>query len=178
MLWDAGLIGLDVILPPGHPFAGRGVIEAYEHLGSAVASALRELGVDARAAGVDEARAATADPAARRAGELACFGGLSPYEILAGGRKVVGLAQVRRRSGTLLQAGIALSLDGELLAELLAIPPAERAWLGGRLAEGAGGLEGMLSAAGSAEVIAAVDGALTVGLATSEPARETPADRR
>jgi len=178
VLWDAGLIGLDVILPPGHPFAGRGVIEAYEHLGGAVASALRELGVDARAAGVEEARAATADPAARRAGELACFGGLSPHEVLAGGRKVVGLAQVRRRSGTLLQAGIALSLDGELLAELLAIPPAERAWLGGRLAEGAGGLEGMLSAAGSAEVIAAVDRTLTVGLATSEPARETPADRR
>ena len=36
-----------------------------------------------------------------RAADVACFGGLSPYEVLAGGRKVVGLSQTRRRQGTL-----------------------------------------------------------------------------
>ena len=177
VLWDAGLLGLDVVLPPGHPFAGQGVIEAYERLGRALSGALRELGVDARAVSVDEARTAAHDPAARRAAELACFGALSPHEVVAGGRKVVGLAQVRRRSGTLLQAGFALRLDGGRLAEVLAVPASERDWIARRLAEGAGGLEGLLAGAGATDVVAAVDGALTACLATSEPARETAAER-
>ena len=54
-----------------------------------------------------------------RAADVACFGGLSPYEVLAGGRKVVGLSQARRRQGTLLQAGVLLDLDAARLARLL-----------------------------------------------------------
>ena len=66
---------------------------------------------------VPRARAAAAGPGAAAD---ACFGGLSPFEVLAGGRKVVGLSQARRRPGTLLQAGIPLTLDAARLARLMA----------------------------------------------------------
>ena len=49
----------------------------------------------------------------------ACYGTLSPYEVVAGQRKVVGLDMIRRRAGTLLQAGVLLHWDTELLAYLL-----------------------------------------------------------
>jgi lipoate-protein ligase A len=121
VLWDAGLLGLDVALPPAHRLAGRDVVLAYRWFGEALAEALRDLGVDASAIGLDEARAASRPPVTPEAAlaARACFGGLSPFEVVAEGRKVVGLSQVRRRSGVLLQAGIALRLDAETLAALL-----------------------------------------------------------
>jgi len=41
----------------------------------------------------------------------ACFGALSPWEVMtAGGRKLVGLAQVRRQTGALLVSGTLLAM--------------------------------------------------------------------
>jgi len=115
LLWDAGLAAVDVALPPGHPLADADVVEAYRWLGEAIAEALGALGRhDARPITPREARAATSSPA-----DDACFGGRSAYEVVAAGRKVAGLSQVRRRSGTLLQAGIALRLDAPALAAAL-----------------------------------------------------------
>ena len=56
----------------------------------------------------------------------ACYGGVSPYEVLVGTSKIVGLAQVRRRYGALLQAGVYLHWEPERLVALLAATPAER----------------------------------------------------
>src|SRR5258707_11388873 len=36
----------------------------------------------------------------------ACYGSLSPYEVVAGQRKVVGLDMIRRRAASLLQAAL------------------------------------------------------------------------
>jgi lipoate-protein ligase A len=44
---------------------------------------------------------------------------LSPYELTAGGRKLVGLAQVRRRNGVLMQSAIHRHFDADRLAALL-----------------------------------------------------------
>lgn len=117
VLWDRDLLGLDVAVPRDHALAGRDVVNAYRWLGEAIADALRSLGLpDVEVVSVAAARAARA-----RAGPAAdaCFGGLSPFEVLAGGRKVVGLSQARRAAGALLQAGIALRLDAARLARLM-----------------------------------------------------------
>ena len=118
VLWDRDLLALDVALPRGHPLAADDVVAAYRWLGEAIADALGAVGVaDVEVIDVPRARAAAGAPGAAAD---ACFGGLSPFEVLAGGRKVVGLSQARRRPGALLQAGIPLTLDAARLARLMA----------------------------------------------------------
>lgn len=108
-------------LPRGHPLAPDDVVESYRWIGDAFASALAELGIAARALDISTARAGWGDSnPAEVVASRACFGGLSPYEVVTDdGRKVVGLAQVRRPTGTLLQVGVVLRFDARLMAELL-----------------------------------------------------------
>ena len=56
-----------------------------------------------------------------------CFAGLGPGEVTVAGRKVVGLAQRRRREGAVFQCAALLAWDPRELAELLALPAGERA---------------------------------------------------
>ncbi len=101
------MLGLSVALPNEHPFASGGAVNSYRWLGEAIARALGQIGVDAWAispAALLTHRAQNSAPAL----DWACYGGLSPWEVLAGGRKIAGLAQVRRRQGILLVAGILL----------------------------------------------------------------------
>jgi lipoate---protein ligase len=158
VLWDAGLVALDLALPRGHDLALDDVVATYAFLGEAIADALSTLGAPARIVTLAEARAAGRQDAALAA--RACFGGRSPYEVLVGGRKVVGLAQVRRHAGALLQAGIALRLDAAGLAALLELPPGEREDLAAALAARAGGLELALPGAAPEDVMFAVERAL------------------
>lgn len=154
VLWDAGLLGLDVVLPRGHPLAIDDVVGAYRWLGEAIAEALRALGADrVEVIGVDAARAAR-----RRAGPEAdaCFGGLSPFEVLSRGRKLVGLSQARRRTGALLQAGIALTFDAPRLARLMGRDAA----FAHALAAVAAGLDAALPDVRADDVVCAVDGAV------------------
>jgi lipoate-protein ligase A len=83
--------------------------------------------VSGRTVDVEEARA---DVAALRARDdpvsklllTCCYGALSPYEIVdAKARKLVGLAQIRRRHAALFQFGILLR-DQSPLADLLNVP--------------------------------------------------------
>ena len=155
VLWDTGLLALDVILPRGHPLEARDVVEAYRWLGEALAGGLRALGApDVEVVPVPRARAARPRPA-----DIACFGGLSPYEVLAGGRKVVGLSQARRRPGTLLQAGILLDLDASRLGRVLGGGEA----LAADLVAAAAGLRELIPGIDPRRVVAAVDPALTRG---------------
>ncbi|HUS14822.1 MAG TPA: hypothetical protein VM536_07360, partial [Chloroflexia bacterium] len=112
VLAGPALLSLDIALPPGHALAPPDVTESYRWLGEAWLDALESLGVrDARLVTIAEVRAAPYRPPRRLppAGalsdedlvRLACFGGLSPYEVAIGPRKLVGLAQVRRRGGVL-----------------------------------------------------------------------------
>jgi lipoate-protein ligase A len=158
VLWDAGLLALDLALPRGHQLALDDVVATYAFLGEAIAGALSTLGAAARIVTLAEARAAGPQDAALAA--RACFGGRSPYEVLVDGRKVVGLAQVRRQAGALLQAGIALRLDAAGLAALLDLPPGERDALAAALAARAGGLEPALPGVTPEDVMRAVERAL------------------
>jgi len=154
VLWDAGLLSLDVVLPRGHRLAGDDVVAAYRWLGEAVAGALRALGVpDVAVLSPAEARA---DPGRAGPAAVACFGGRSPYEVTAGGRKAVGLSQARRRQGALFQAGILLGLDVAGLARLLAPPGPARDAFAADLAARAGAPAGL----DASRVIVAVEAEL------------------
>ena len=155
VLWDHDLLSLDVVLPRGHPLAGRDVVLAYRWLGQAIASALRRCGVgDVEVVDVERARRVGARPGAAAD---ACFGGISPFEVTAGGRKVLGLSQARRGPGTLLQAGIPLRFDAARLGRLL-----------GRDAVWTGALTG--AAAGLDEVAPPIDPGDLVGAIDAEVA--------
>jgi len=114
------VLGLDVFLPWDHPLALADVVEAYRWLGEVWCAALRSLEADVSLVDISEARE---DARNRRhvpeVVRLACFGTLSPYEVTSGSRKLVGLAQVRRRGGLLLQSAIHLSFDAHALAALI-----------------------------------------------------------
>ena len=110
------MLGLSVALPAHHALAVTGVVASYRWLGELLATLLRDAGMAARALPAEAARA-RAPPASLT---WACFGGLSPWEVVAGDRKIAGLAQVRRRHGVLWVGGLLLDTpDWPLLCQPL-----------------------------------------------------------
>lgn len=114
------VLGLDAFLPWNHPLALADVVEAYRWLGEVWCAALSSLGAHVSLVDILEAREDAKNMRHVHEGvRLACFGTLSPYEVTSGNRKLVGLAQVRRRGGLLLQSAIHLSFDAHALAALI-----------------------------------------------------------
>ncbi len=142
VLMSPDFVMLDVALPAGHRLALPDITEAYRWLGEVWVAVLRSAGLPARIISVAEARAdrQALDGVIRQA----CFGGRSPYEVLVEDRKVVGLSQVRRRSGTLLQVGLYRTWSPERLASLLALSDAERVQFVERLMARVAGLDDLL----------------------------------
>jgi lipoate-protein ligase A len=143
VLADETLVSLDLALPHTHPLATSDVVRAYQWIGALWAEALGELGVaDARTLSTQQVRAlpplARDDPL-----RLACYGTLSPWEVVTGEppRKLVGLCQTRRRHGALYQMGVYLRFDSAALADLLALDGDDRRALTARLATAAAGLD-------------------------------------
>lgn len=95
-----------------------GVIETYRRLSLGLLSGLARLGLAAELA----ATAATAPAGRRRTGTGACFDAPSWYELVAGGRKVAGSAQVRRRGVILQHGSIPLEFDARKLLSVLRAP--------------------------------------------------------
>ncbi|MBN1284405.1 MAG: lipoate--protein ligase family protein [Anaerolineae bacterium] len=94
-----------VTLPKDSPLVAGDVVESYRRLSQGLAAGLEILGLRTQS---DR----QADPnAARQAGPV-CFEVPSHYEITAGGKKLIGSAQVRKRGG-MLQHGT-LPLTGDL----------------------------------------------------------------
>ena len=123
------MLGVSVALPALHPLVRGGPVASYAWLGRGIVRALEEVGVRSHALSPDALRALHVHrPAA--APDWACFGSLSPWEVLAHGRKLVGLAQIRRRQGVLLAAGILLRAPPwTALCERLGYPLEEAARL-------------------------------------------------
>ena len=100
------MLGLSVALPPDHPLVEAGPVGSYRWLGRCIAQVLAQAGLHGHYAIAAE-RLRAEPPGDGIA--WACFGGLSPWEVLsADGRKLAGLAQVRRRHGVLLVGGVLL----------------------------------------------------------------------
>jgi lipoate-protein ligase A len=168
VLVGPGLLSLDVILPAGHPLILPDIVESYRWFGTMWVKALKSLGVEARVVLPEEAHAQRAllKQEATRSREAilnrACFGSLSSYEVIAKERKVVGLDMIRRRTGSLLQAGVLLTWDIEPLVELLGHTLEEQAILREGLPERAIGLDILTGHTISAvEVISAFEEALS-----------------
>ena len=144
VLFGPGLLMQDIALPLEHPLYRLDVSESYAWLGATWAAALDEFGLTAELVAVPTARADTAatDVRVRRA----CFGGRSPYEVLVGGRKLVGFAQLRRRAGVLFQVGLYTHWLGAELVALLPLTAEERAATITALAQRVVGLAELLPA--------------------------------
>lgn len=94
--------------------------------------------------------------------ERVCFAGVGPGEVLADGRKVVGVAQWRSRQGALFQACCYRRWDAAPLVQALGVPEAE-----GDVQAAAAGLD--LLAGGEPPALADVAAALLDALPAGEP---------
>jgi lipoate-protein ligase A len=143
------LLSLDVVLPKDHPLILPDIVKSYHWLGKAWVETLRHFGVSSRTVSPEEAHAqrdllkhagtAQHEALLRRA----CYGAISPYEVVVGQQKVVGLDMIRRQRGSLLQAGVLLHWETEQLATLLGHTPAEQAILREGLRERVIGLDSL-----------------------------------
>lgn len=98
------MLGISAALPAGHPLVQGGPVAGYRWFGEVIAQTLTDCGVQAVA--LDPRVLHERYAGGQRKVDWACFGGLSPWEVLADGRKIAGLAQVRRRAGVLLVGGV------------------------------------------------------------------------
>ncbi len=141
------LLSLDVVLPAGHPLILADIVESYRWLGDAWVATLLQIGVQTRVVSPAEAHAQRTrlkQPETRVDESLlsrACYGTLSPYEVVVGQRKIVGFDMIRRRVGSLLQAGVLLHWDTVTLAQLLGHTDEEQIRLRYGLLERAVGLD-------------------------------------
>lgn len=164
VLVDDALLSLDLALPHTHPLATTDVVRAYQWIGVLWAEVCRGLGAqDARALPTEAVRAAPSlerdDPL-----RLACYGTLSPWEIVvdAEPRKLVGLCQIRRRYGALYQIGVYLRFDSLALAKALVLPSGTREDFAQRLARAAAGFdEASENSVDASALIAAFERTLT-----------------
>jgi lipoate---protein ligase len=141
------LLSLDVLLPGDSPLVLPDIVESYHWFGEAWVKALRSLGIETRTVSPEEAhelrRLLKQEETHMREDVLrrACYGSLSPFEVVVGQRKVVGLDMIRRRKASLLQAGVLLHWESETLAQLLGHTPQEQAILREGLLERAVGID-------------------------------------
>lgn len=145
------MLSLDVVLPAGHPLILPDIVESYRWFGEAWVATLAEVGVQTRTVPPVEAHnlRARLKQAETRDYELlmnrACYGTRSSYEVVVGERKVVGLDMIRRRAGSLLQAGVLLHWETDMLAHLLGQSEQEQELLRTGLRERAVGLDTLAS---------------------------------
>lgn len=107
VLLDPHLLSLDVLVPVGHPWlAGDDLGAVFGHVGRAWAGALRRVGVAEVAVHEGPATARRRGSPRERLLAAVCYATLGRGEVTAGGRKLVGLSQRRRRQGALVQCGL------------------------------------------------------------------------
>lgn len=115
------MLSASIILPNNHPLASDKLVQSYQWIGELYKKVLQSAGITAHALPPDEARALQAGVAPSLA--WACFAGFSPWEVVVENRKIVGLAQARRRTGTLIVSGLLLTRpDWALLARAMNQP--------------------------------------------------------
>src|SRR5512139_2129938 len=111
-----------VIAPANEPRVAGTVLESYNRLAGALLGAARELGLPVE---IEEHAA----PAAAQTFNPVCFEVPSSYEITAGGRKLIGSAQARKKDGVLQHGSLPLSGDLARITQALVFPdePARQA---------------------------------------------------
>lgn len=118
------MLSVTLFLPTDHPAAELGIIDIFKWFEAAWLEVLLDNGVTCRS--VDEAMINTSKVRAKQEGvEWACYAGLSHGELVSlQGRKLLGLAQIRKRNGVALVSGLHLSpCNWSLLAEVVVNQP-------------------------------------------------------
>lgn len=118
---DADELSFEITVPAGHRLGPSDVRLAYARFAEILSNALDRIGVATRVVEAAEATTRSSEPLLRPA----CFAALSPYELLASDRKLVGLAQVRRGGATIQHGAIYRRFDVEKLSRVLVAPSAE-----------------------------------------------------
>lgn len=103
-----------VIVPPDEPRLQGTVLESYSRLAQALIVAVRSLGLPVE---VEK----HAPPASATKGPV-CFEVPSAYEIVVGGKKLVGSAQARKKEGILQHGTLPLSGDLTRITQALVFP--------------------------------------------------------
>ncbi|MAS34598.1 MAG: hypothetical protein CL610_11355 [Anaerolineaceae bacterium] len=99
-----------LVLPADHPLAAGGVLPSYQRISEALVRSLREMVTELDASQQDN----------NTASGPVCFDVPSHYELTVQGRKLVGSAQVRRKSGILQHGTIPLHGDIGRICDVLA----------------------------------------------------------
>lgn len=107
-----------VTAPPGEPRVQGSVLESYRRLAGALAVALRALGLAV------EIEPHAPPPTTNGSAEKGpvCFEVPSAYEIVVGGKKLVGSAQARKRHGVLQHGTLPLRGDLTRITQALVFP--------------------------------------------------------
>ncbi len=129
----AGQLGYALVLPAGHDLWQGDLTTSYRRLSEPLRRGFAKLGALLEVADPGANASFTRD--APSLASRACFGALGPYELVDGGRKVVGNSQIRRRASASQHGVIQLTGDQRDLAGVIAAPShAERQALAGYLA--------------------------------------------
>lgn len=156
VLMDDGLLSLDVVLPGGHPLLDGDIAAPFLRVGRAWADALAALGVPAVAMHRGAGTASRRGSERQRLLAAICYATLGRGEVTSAGRKILGLAQRRRRPGVLIQCGLLRRWQPAPLLRALDAPADDR-----QIILAAVGLDDLLDAPpGDAELMAAVEDAM------------------
>ena len=112
------MLGLSVRLPASHALAGAGLLPAYAWLGELLRQAVQPWRPQASVLDAPRARELQRDAAAPQLA-WACFGAVSPGELVLGRRKLAGLSQARSAHAVLLSAAVLLYPPGAAAWRLL-----------------------------------------------------------
>jgi lipoate---protein ligase len=147
VLLDESVVCCTIGLRLPNPLIDDDLTESYRWVGDAFAAALRQLGVaGTRRVEVAEARQDVASLRQRsdvvgRYLLAACYGALSPHEVVVDGAKVVGLAQIRRRHAALYQIGVLLANQSRVADLLRVHDVAEREQLRAAIGDRSAGVQ-------------------------------------
>ena len=100
------VLSLDVLVPAAHPWYTDQLGDLFMHVGRVWARALRGVGVDVLTVHDGPAEARRRGSAREQLAAAVCYATRGRGEVLWQGRKLVGLAQRRRRHGAMVQCGL------------------------------------------------------------------------
>ena len=106
VLMDDGLLSLDVVVPTGHPLLAGDPLAVFARIGQAWADGLQRLGLPDIAVSTQSTTPSRRGSDRERLLAAICYATLGVGEVTSSGRKIVGLAQRRRRPGALVQCGL------------------------------------------------------------------------
>ncbi len=109
----AGELTYSVVGPAGEEPLGRSIMEAYEAIAQALAAGLSHLGID-----VELAQVAT-EAMSRDGASPPCFASAGRYELVIGGRKLIGSAQRRVGRGVLQHGSVLTDATHERIADVM-----------------------------------------------------------